>query len=222
MLPRAVLFDLDGTLVDSAPGIEAICREAIAEVRPDLAVPPLRALIGPPLDRVLRQALPALTDAELLRVLAAFRRRYDADGWRTALPYPGATEVLEALDRLGIPAYVVTNKPALPTGAIVDAQGWTTLLVAAVSPDSEPTRFADKAAAIAHLQARNGLALEGVWFVGDAPDDRAAAQAHGIRFVPALYGYGRVESGPGEPLALATPADLLGHLAAAAGHEGTP
>lgn len=220
--PRAVLFDLDGTLVDSAPGIEAICRRALREVLPVQALPPLRPFIGPPIGRVLRAALPTLTDAELAAVVARFRVHYDRDGWQTALPYPGATEVLEALAARSIPAFVVTNKPATPTAAILAGLGWAPLIGAAYSPDSVAPPYADKAAAVAHLCERHRVDPAGAWLVGDAEDDRLAARAHGIRFVPALYGYGRVEPGPGEALALRTPTDLLGHLAAAPAPEEAP
>ena len=210
--PRDVLFDLDGTLVDSAPGIEAVSREALAEVAPGRTLPPLRPFIGPPIAGVLRRALPDLGPAELDAVVAAFRARYDAGGWRTARPYPGAPEVLAALAGAGIRAFVVTNKPATPTGLIVEALGWRPLLAAAISPDSAAPRFADKAAVVAHLLAAWRVDPASAWLVGDAEDDRAAARAHGIRFVPALYGYGRVDAGADAHLALRAPADLLPYL----------
>lgn len=220
--PRVVLFDLDGTLVDSAPGIEAISRQALAEVLPARVLPPLRPLIGPPIARVLRAALPDLTDDELQAIVARFRAHYDRDGWRTARAIPGAGEVLEALAARGIPAFVVTNKPAAPTAAILAALDWAPLLRGALSPDSATPPFVNKAAAIAHLRDRHALDPAGAWLVGDAEDDRAAARAHGIRFAPALYGYGRVEPGADEALALRTPTDLLTHLTAASVAEERP
>lgn len=209
MRPSAVLLDLDGTLVDSAPGIEAVCGQALADVRPDLALPPLRPFIGPPIGRVLQAALPDLPAADVEAAVARFRVRYDADGWRTAAPFPGAGDVLAGLAARGVAAFVVTNKPAAPTAAILAGQGWDVHVRAAYSPDSATPRHASKAAAIAALLADHGLDPTTAWFVGDAEDDRAAARAHGMRFVPALYGYGRLAPGPDEPLALHALSDLL-------------
>ena len=187
---RAVVFDLDGTLVDSAPGIERCLREALTAVAPDRLSDFPAGIIGPPVREMVGGLLPDADVAAIEAGVAAFRRCYDGAGWRETVPHVGATETLTALRSSGHRLFVVTNKPQLPTERIIADLGWDPLFESVVCKDSLPVAFADKPEALGHLVGAAGLDARTAVFVGDSADDARAADVHGMAFVYAAYGYG--------------------------------
>ena len=109
---RHSIFDLDGTLVDSLPGITWSVEQALALCGlPPLAVD-LKPSIGPPIRSILA-GVTGLRDAPSLdRLERAFRASYDAEGWRKTACYEGAPDMLRRLRAGGIGLWVVTNKPS--------------------------------------------------------------------------------------------------------------
>lgn len=190
---RTYVFDLDGTLVDSIPGIEVAARAALAEQAMACVLPSLLPFIGPPIRRMLQTAL-ALTDEKLLdRLEAAFRQHYDQGAWRETLPYAGVVDTLRTLHAGGARLYVLTNKPALPTARILEHLGWAGLFTEVVTPLSRTPAYASKTEAALELRARLRHAPQATLLVGDSPDDAAAATAAGFAFAAAAWGYGRVD-----------------------------
>lgn len=184
------VFDLDGTLVDSIPGIDAAARAALAEISPGTALPSLRTFIGPPIRIMLERALrwadaPRLDDLE-----RRFRVHYDGGAWRETAAYPDVAATLLALRERGCRLHVLTNKPATPTARILDHLGWTPLFDAVVTPQSRNPVFPDKAAAALDLRDRLRLPPAGTLLVGDSADDLAAARSTGFTFAAASWGYG--------------------------------
>lgn len=184
------VLDLDGTLVDSIPGIDAAARAGLAQVAPGETLPSLRAFIGPPIRTMLQRAL-GWTDAARLDALEkAFRVHYDGGAWRETKPYEGVDAALRELRARGGRLHVLTNKPVQPTARIMDHLGWTGLMDAIVSPQSRTPHYPDKAAAAIDLRATRGLPAGGTLLVGDSADDEAAARAAGFAFAAAAWGYG--------------------------------
>ena len=203
MRVESILFDLDGTLVDTFPGIDYSVRAAVAAVLPDADVPRLRDLIGPPVREVLRRALPNLDEAAVEEIVRHFRVSYDTEGWRGSTLYPGVPETLAALAAQGVRCAVVTNKPILPTRMILAELRLAGLLAAIVAPDSVQPRMTSKAEAVRHVLATLGLDAATTVLVGDSRDDAEAARETGVAFVAAAYGFGRVhENDDAEPLAV--------------------
>lgn len=191
-----VVFDLDGTLVDSRPGIDWSAGQAVAQVWPGRAARSLAPLIGPPISEMLALAYPQASPVELEALARAFRRTYDGAGWRHTRPWPGVHDLLVDLSRAGAELFVVTNKPASPTALILDELGLGKRFADVVSPDSSAPPFGSKADALVDLDCRYpGLRNRSV-YVGDAPDDRAAARLAGFPFVAAAYGYGDIRDSP--------------------------
>jgi phosphoglycolate phosphatase len=116
--PDVVLFDLDGTLSDSAPGILSSLRHAFAVN----GLPPMhadieRAILGPPFYESLP---PLIGDADLTSVIAAYREHYGAAGMFDTQPYEGIREVLSVLRERGVRLAVATSKPEYYAVPIVD------------------------------------------------------------------------------------------------------
>ena len=121
-----LIFDLDGTLLDSFPGIAYSAQEAMAQVLPGRKAPDFRPFIGPPIREIYRRAL-GETDEGILRQLEqAYRASYDFEGWRQTRTYPDVTETLQRLIEQDFICFVLTNKPRLPTLKILEnlKQDW--------------------------------------------------------------------------------------------------
>jgi len=120
---KSIIFDLDGTLVDSYPGIEASARAAWEAVQPDSAFPSLRPFLGPPIREMFQRAKPELNEANLNLLVKAFREAYDGGGWKKTVPFAGVVETLTVLHKKRVPLFGVTNKPKLPTHLILENCG---------------------------------------------------------------------------------------------------
>jgi phosphoglycolate phosphatase len=187
-----LLFDLDGTLSDSAPGILAALRHAF-EVTGLPQLDPLteRSLLGPPF----YESLPPLIGEHMLApVLAAYREHYGAGGMLDATAYAGIPEVLSAARGAGLRLAVATSKPEHYAVPIIDHLGLTAFFDT-VGGDELDGSLRTKALVIGKVLHRLGQPDPGaVLMVGDREHDVAGARTHDIRCVGAGWGYGR----PGE------------------------
>jgi phosphoglycolate phosphatase len=186
-----VLFDLDGTIIDSAPGIVAGMRRAFAEVGED--VPPddvLRSWIGPPVLRTLERELGEQGADVVARANTAFRGYFDTVGAHETETFPGMQRVIEMLDMDDAAIVVVTHKP-LPLAELALAEHQLAELVRAIHAPPTPGTWVPKeklfAAALAATRAHAVVAA------GDRAGDVHAAAAHGVPTVGVTWGYGTVD-----------------------------
>ena len=119
----AVVFDLDGTLVVSFPGIEESLRQAVMAVDPSLDLAGLREAVGPPLAIMIARLWPEATEEVRRAVLDAFRSEYNTRGFLATVPYAGVPELLCRLQVAEKDLYVLTNKPKIPTLQILKHLG---------------------------------------------------------------------------------------------------
>jgi phosphoglycolate phosphatase len=110
-LPQCVLFDLDGTLLNSIPGIAYSVAAAFRAAGLPERTLDLRRLIGPPIRTILSRAAEATDDALLDELEWHFRVSYDSEGWGQTLCFPGVPELLETLKRNGHRLFIISNKP---------------------------------------------------------------------------------------------------------------
>jgi phosphoglycolate phosphatase len=185
-----VLFDLDGTLVDSLPGIEFATRRALDSL--GVKPPPydIRSLIGPPIRDILETASGIHSPQRLTELECAFRVAYDSEGWRKTLLFPQVRETLEVLFSSGIRCFVITNKPRVPTERILSHLELSAYFTGVLCPDHRQPAFRIKAEAALDVRSQYGLRAEDMLIVGDSLDDAHAAQACGCAFAAVDYGYG--------------------------------
>jgi len=189
---KAIVFDLDGTLVDS---VAAICENAnILMAECDLAPLDLdeaRSYIGHGARSFLEQALsardgtndPSIFEARFARLSEIYA---NAPGERNA-PYPGVVPLLEALAaRADIKLGMCTNKPAAPTKMVLKAHGWDKLFDSVVSGDDLPER---KPHPKPLLTAIEQLQTDSAIYIGDSEVDAETAAAADVPFVLFTEGY---------------------------------
>lgn len=193
---RAVLFDLDGTLVDTAPDI-AIAVNRMREEMGRRAYPEHRILewIGEGAARLVQRALagdaggsPPSGDVE--DGLELFRRHYAAGICVLSKPYPHVRRVLETLRASGVGTACVTNKPEALTRLLLDELSLTPAFDVIVGGDTLEFRK-PRPEPVQHACRRLNLAPEDAVFVGDSMTDCRAAAAAGVPMVAVTYGYHR-------------------------------
>lgn len=185
----AILFDLDGTLIDSAPSILQSFSAVLAQHGLQALEPLGPHLIGPPLNATL-QRITGVADACRLAELAhTFKQHYDTAGYQASTVYPGVHQALHALQAQGVLMAIVTNKRIHPTRLIVQHLGWQHLFAGVYAADAFTPALPGKAATIGQALQRHGLQAQQACYVGDRSEDAEAATAAGLRFVWAPWGY---------------------------------
>ena len=209
----AVLFDLDGTLSDSAPGILGALRAAFAEFGIEwVDDATARSLLGPPF----WHSLPPLIGADRVAdVVDSYRRHYVEGGsmYDTA-GYPGVPELLDALATRGVELAVATSKPEVHAERIVAHLGYREHF-STVGGDTLDGARDTKALVVAEVLRRLGDPDPGtVLMIGDRSHDVLGAAAHGVRCAGALWGYGSAAelSAAGAVRLCEKPADLLAEI----------
>ncbi len=205
-----VLFDLDGTLCDSASSILACLRKAFDDLEcPWVDESRARALLGPPF----WDTLPPLVGAERTeRAIQLYRHYYvDEGGMYDAPAFPGVLDVVAELSRRGVTLAVATSKPEIHAGEIVRALGIAECF-ATVGGDTLDGSRASKALVVGEVLHRLGRPDPAtVLMVGDRSHDVLGSAAHGLECAGVLWGYGSAAelTTAGARVLCDRPADLL-------------
>lgn len=191
---RAILFDLDGTLVDTAPDITAAVGATLRDLdRPPIEDAMVRSYIGRGVDvllhRVLTGAREGIAAIDVHRhAREVFLEHYGAHNGRTARVYAGVREGLAHAQRLGLALCCVTNKPQAFSDALLAEVDLSRYLAFALGGEALPKGKPDPAPLL-HAATRLGLAAKECLMVGDSSNDAVAARAAGMPVVLVGYGY---------------------------------
>ncbi len=216
MTDKAALFDLDGTLIESGPGIIAAMRHAMQAIGAPVAPgTDLAWVVGPPLADVFARLLTPLgRTAEIDAAMELYRADYNAGRMFEAAVYPAIRETLAAFADAGWTLFVATSKPQAVARTIL-AQHRLTQPFRVIYGAIDDRRLAHKPELIAHILRAEALDPRRTVMIGDRSFDIAGAHANAVRAIGALWGYGgaaELEQAGADALALA-PADLPGAAA---------
>lgn len=189
-----LVFDLDGTLVDSAPDIAAAVNALFAELHlPEVELALIRRMIGDGAPVLLERALRHVgAPYKATDLMPRFNVHYGENAVRLTTLYPAVVETLTHLRGLGCRLGVCTNKPIGPTHAVLAALGLGPLMEAVVGGDSLPQRKPAPEPLLDVIQALDGTPESAV-LIGDSAVDLACAEAAGVPAIIIPSGYGMVE-----------------------------
>ncbi len=186
---QAVFFDLDGTLVDTAPDMVSVLCELLAENGfAPLPFATARASVSNGAAGLIGLAFPDVDDAVRQRLHKEYLDRYEQSVCVRSKVFPGLLELLDELDSNGCPWGIVTNKPRRMTEPLLAQLGLAPRAACVVSGDTLPQRKPDPAPLLYACHLANVPPAESV-YVGDAERDIAAGRAAGMATIAATYGY---------------------------------
>jgi phosphoglycolate phosphatase len=186
---QAVLFDLDGTLADSAPDLVAalavLCAEIGAPAPDAVAVSQVVSAGG---KAILRRGIPSIDEARIEELLPRYLDLYASRGNQLTALYPGVDDMLRELESRDVPWGIVTNKAGWLAAPVVEQLGLAERCKVLVAGDTLPQRKPD-AAPVLYACAQMGVDPTRMIFVGDDLRDVEAGRSAGARTIAAGWGY---------------------------------
>lgn len=192
-MTKSVIFDLDGTLVDSAPEIQdAVNRVLVVRGLEPFDLPTVISFVGNGLPTLIRHAMAArdIADEDFQIVHDDVLAIYNAADGSLTKPYKGAPETLEWLAAQGVRIGLCTNKPEQAARHVLDVLGWTHLFEIVIGGDSLAWRKPDPRPL---TTVRDAIGQGPVLYVGDSEIDAQTAKAAGVTFALFTEGYRKAE-----------------------------
>lgn len=187
---KTALFDLDGTLIDSAPGIfasiDAMLRSLGHTPDPDVD---LTWMVGPPLDDAIAQLLAPYHDTRTTEAMVLYRTHYGAEGMLLSTFYPGVTEMLDAFAAAGWTLFVVTSKREVFARAILERLG-VDQRFRAIHGTIQGGGYDSKPVLLRSVLERYAIDRAAAVMVGDRIHDYVAASENHVASVAVAWGYG--------------------------------
>jgi phosphoglycolate phosphatase len=206
-----ILFDLDGTITDSAPGITASLSFMFEELgRPVPSQDELVAYVGPPILDSFRDRA-GMTAVEAAQALAIYRRHYLEHGVHNSPIFDGIPRVLRSIFESKVPLALATSKPEFPAAVVLDNANLTQYFTVIAGSSIDEIRSAKKHVIEEALTRFRmiGADLSNPVMVGDRLHDVEGAAAHGIPTIFVELGYGHVSEQTGAFDVARHPDDLM-------------
>jgi phosphoglycolate phosphatase len=192
---KNVIFDLDGTLIDSADSILIGLEATIKKFGFEPALPLNAKLVGPPLKQIFQRLAGNQIHVDMDLLVADFKEYYDTEGFKASVIYPGIQKILDELSQVGIRMYLATNKRLEPTSSIVNYFDWTSVFEEVYAIDSFAySPFENKASIIKNLLQNESIDKKSTIYVGDRFEDYEAAVVNSLTSVLVDWGYGDFSS----------------------------
>ena len=184
-----IIFDLDGTLIDSAPSILECFKEALESNGIEPLFPLNSDLIGPPLVQTLSRLTGIHESSALSKLAEDFKKQYDIEGYKSTVPFFGVSDLIKECSFSGLNLHIATNKRLTPTTLILDHLGWTQYFKSIYALDSSLPSFVNKTAILSVLLDAEKISKNSAIYVGDRAEDSESAIENGLRFFGATWGY---------------------------------
>lgn len=193
---EAVVFDLDGTLVDTAPDILAYLNEMLAELgRPGLDSMSVRSMIGDGVKTLLIRGLEASggmpDNLDIEELFHRYLARYTEEPARRSLPYDGVIDTLDTLQSAGIKMGVCTNKPQQATDRLLARLGLDRYFGSVIGSDTLPMKKPDPGHLLGVLERLHVSPMRAV-LIGDSETDLKTARAAGTPCILVSFGYTKI------------------------------
>jgi phosphoglycolate phosphatase len=188
---KSAIFDLDGTLTDSKPGILGCLTNAL-EAHRVAWTGSLDWFIGPPAEQSLHRLMPDADEPRRTALLHHYRSCYDATGWQENSVYPGIYLVLESLQAAGWQLFVCTAKREDFALRVLEKFALSRYFLA-VYADTAGSLHHSKTVLLRRLLEEQSLDPAATFMVGDRNFDIEAARANGVTSIAVTYGYGTSE-----------------------------
>jgi phosphoglycolate phosphatase len=191
---RAVMIDLDGTLLDTIPDLAMAANAMLEEMaKPPLEVAVIRTLVGKGIPRLVARTLEAAHGAEppreqLEAALTVFERCYAAVNGRHTTVYAGVIEGLDRMREMALPLACVTNKAGRFTAPLLDRMQLASYFTQVVAGDTLPRKKPDPLPLL-HVCRELGIAPADMLMIGDSLNDAEAARSAGCPVFCVDYGY---------------------------------
>jgi len=217
-----VLFDLDGTLVDSAQDLLAATNCVLAGMdRAPLGIEAFRPIVSKGARAMLALAFPDIDADQRERMVPELLEHYAASIAEHSAAFDGIESLLQRIERAGLRWGVVTNKPEALARSVVHAMGWSDRCAVLVGGDTLVAKKPDPAQLL-HACELLKTTAERCVYVGDDERDVQAARAAGMASIVALWGYREAHDDPakwGGDRSIATPLELCFGLADGFGRD---
>lgn len=211
VFPRLVLFDLDGTLLDSAPDMVAtVNRMRATRGQPPMPLAELRPHVSRGSRAMSAAAFPELGGEVPAEMIREFLDTYEEELGRSSVLFDGVDDLLGAIEADGARWGIITNKPEYLARQVMPQLGWDTRSAILLGGDTLPERKPHPLPLL-HAAGQLGAAIDDCVYIGDDQRDIDAARAAGMRSVVALWGYrgeGEFPDGWGADAMAATAVEL--------------
>ncbi|WP_334158423.1 HAD family hydrolase [Oryzomicrobium sp.] len=208
-----LIFDLDGTLIDSANSILESLNRVFKETGTLPAIPLSESIIGPPLQETF-ELLCGTSERKIISShLTSFQKNYDDNGYKKTKAYPGINDLLNKLWQQGYIIHIATNKRLTPTQRIMEHLDWVKYFQSIHTLDMYSPRLPNKTDLLKKLLQQKKISPHEAIYIGDKPEDCQAATTNSLNFIGVTWGYGDFVATQKNKLRTATSAAaLLDHI----------
>ncbi|HEC74402.1 MAG TPA: HAD family hydrolase [Methylophaga aminisulfidivorans] len=183
-----IIFDLDGTLIDSSKGILQAVEMAFKYCKIEMQIPLNDELVGPPLTQLLIMLSGTENETVIAQLADEFKRSYDTEGYKETTIFDDIEFMLSELYQRGFKLFIATNKRKIPTEKILAFFGWSDFFEGVYALDACEQAI-NKSELISYVLKEHQLDTYSSIYVGDTIPDRLAATVNGLEFVMVSWGY---------------------------------
>ncbi|MDB5249658.1 MAG: haloacid dehalogenase domain protein hydrolase [Segetibacter sp.] len=189
-----VLFDLDGTVIDSYSGIQGAFDFAYSKIYGKENHVSIKSIIGPPIGQILAKLNNEKDTARIENFVDLFKKQYDTNDYKQSTLYDGIKEVLERLSKANVKLYIATNKRFSATSLILDYLSVSGYFAGVYCNDSRNPIYSCKEEMVAEIIRNEVLEIDSTILVGDTFQDQEAAKHNKVKFIYASYGFGNLQN----------------------------